>query len=222
MDKHPAPYSLNKREARKLLDFLHLAENLKNELRHSETSKGRKESVAEHSWRTVLIAVLLKNHLNRNLDWERLLSMIVVHDLAEARTGDTPIFEIEAREQKKQKERVAMVELHRMLPKRTGTWIFELWQEFEANETSEAKIANALDKLEAQVQHNEADLKSWIDWEKQRVFGGLNPATRISKPIIRLRNMVVNEAVKKLIMGGEDIASIRDSAKKARRISHRP
>src|ERR1051325_2336150 len=92
-----SPTFLKKKDAKRLLDFLHLAENLKNELRHSHTSTGRAESVAEHSWRTVLIAVLLRNYLSESLNWERLLAMILIHDLAEARTGDTPLFDIARR-----------------------------------------------------------------------------------------------------------------------------
>ena len=204
---------MKKKEAQQLLDFLHLAENLKNELRHSETSKGRAESVAEHSWRTVLIAVLLKNYLSEKLDWERLLAMIVIHDLAEARTGDVPIFKAAQRASKKKQEQEAMQGFRSILPSKAGDWVYDLWQEFELNKTSEARIANALDKLEAQVQHNEANLKTWIEWEKRRVFGGLDSATNINKPIIRFKNVVVNEAVKKLIEAGEDINHIRQSAK---------
>jgi len=216
MEKFSTSQPLKKKDAQGLLEFLHLAENLKNELRHSETSKGRPESVAEHSWRTVLIAVLLKKHLDQGLDWERLLAMIVIHDLAEARTGDVPIFEISLREGKKQREREAMMEFRSILPANTGQWIYELWEEFELNKTNEAKIANALDKLEAQVQHNEANLASWLDWEKQRVFGGLDSATSINKPIMRLKKAVVNEAVKKLLKAGEDIGRFRKNIPKAR------
>src|SRR5947207_10969118 len=95
------PTLLKKKDAKRLLEFLHLAENLKIQLRHSHTSTGRAESVAEHSWRTVLIAVLLRNYLSDSLNWERLLAMIVVHDLAEARTGDIPIFETARRAKQK-------------------------------------------------------------------------------------------------------------------------
>jgi len=209
MAKHRSGQTLRKREAKKLLAFLHLAENLKNEMRHSHTSKGRLESVAEHSWRTVLIAVLLRNYLGNGLNWERLLAMIVIHDLAEARTGDVPIFEIRSRTDKKQREEAAMRDFRSMLPDKMGSWLFDLWMEFESNQTREARIGHALDKLEAQVQHNEADLKTWLAWEKQRVFGGLDSVTRISKPIIRFKNAVINEAVRKLVMAGEDIEKLR-------------
>jgi putative hydrolases of HD superfamily len=204
--------ALDKKSAKRLLDFLHLAENLKNELRHSKTSTGRRESVAEHSWRTALMAVLLKEYLDPKLDWAKLVAMIVVHDLAETRTGDVPIFKADSRKQKKASEKRAMRELRSMLPSGTGKRVYQLWEEYELRQSLEARVVNALDKLEAQVQHNEADLNSWIEWEKVRVFGGLDSATSVSKPIIALKNAVIAEAIRKLQKAGEDINDLRKKA----------
>jgi putative hydrolase of HD superfamily len=139
--------------------------------------------------------------------------MVLVHDLAEARTGDVPIFQTSLREQKKSAERKAMREFRTQLPKDVGPWIYELWEEFEAKETAEAKIANALDKLEAQIQHNEADLKSWIEWEKIRVFGGLDAVTAVDQSIVQLKDATIKEAILKLKKGGEDITSLRKKAR---------
>jgi putative hydrolase of HD superfamily len=131
-----------------LVHFMHIAERLKDELRHSFTSGGRQESVAEHCWRVALLALLMKPYLPGRLDWERLLEMLIVHDLAEARTGDVPIFD--ARHgNKAEEERMAMNGYRELLPNAMGERISDLWEEFEAQETIESKIANALDKLEA-------------------------------------------------------------------------
>lgn len=212
MQNTPGPG--NKRFAKQLLDFLHLAENLKNEPRHSRTSRGRRESVAEHVWRTALMAVLLKPALNKKLNWERLLAMIIVHDLAEARTGDVPIFKTAPRQDKKASEQKAMREFQRRLPRKVGRWLYALWQECESKKTPEAKIANALDKLEAQLQHNEADLRSWIEWEKVRVFGGLDSVASVDKTVWQLKNAIITEAIHKLRKGGEDIGHLRKKAMK--------
>jgi putative hydrolase of HD superfamily len=207
---------LDKRSAKRLLDFLHVAENLKNELRHSETSRGRRESVAEHSWRMALMAVLLKPYLDGKLDWQKLLAMILAHDLAEARVSDVPIFKSELRKQKQIAEKKAMLEFRTMLGDTSGPWIYGLWEEFELKKTPEAKIANALDKLEAQLQHNEADLKSWIEWEKLRVFGGLDSVASVNKSIKVLKDVVIKEAIRKLEKGGENIRQLRKKAKRDR------
>jgi len=207
------PGQWNKRSAKQLLAFLHLAENLKNEFRHSRTSRGRRESVAEHVWRTALMAILLKPASARRLNWERLLAMIIIHDLAEARTGDVPIFDAVLRGDKKASEKKAMREFQRMLPRKTGQWLYDLWNEYESQKTPEAKFANALDKLEAQLQHNEADLRSWIEWEKVRIFGGLDAVASTDKTVRDLKDAIVSEAIQKLRQAGEDIGRLRKKAR---------
>ena len=79
-------------EPAKLLDILSVAEKLKCNTRHSYTSSGRKESVAEHSWRLALMALLLRDEFPE-ADMDRVLRMCIIHDLGEAFTGDIPAFE---------------------------------------------------------------------------------------------------------------------------------
>ncbi|MBR6781397.1 MAG: HD domain-containing protein, partial [Clostridia bacterium] len=73
------------------LDFLHTAEKLKCNTRHSWTSSGRQESVAEHSWRLALMALLCKNEYPE-IDIQKVITMCLLHDLGEAVTGDVPAF----------------------------------------------------------------------------------------------------------------------------------
>ena len=79
-------------DAREFLDILHVAERLKDAPRHCTTSKGRTESVAEHSWRMSLMALLLR-HEFPELDMDKVMSMCLIHDLGEAFTGDIPTFD---------------------------------------------------------------------------------------------------------------------------------
>ena len=78
-------------EVRALLDVLHIAERLKDELRHCETSKGRRESVAEHSWRLALMAFFMKDEFP-TLNMDKVIKMCLIHDLGECFTGDIPSF----------------------------------------------------------------------------------------------------------------------------------
>lgn len=78
-------------EVRALLDVLHIAERLKDELRHCETSRGRRESVAEHSWRLALMAFFMKDEFPA-LDMDKVIKMCLIHDLGECFTGDIPTF----------------------------------------------------------------------------------------------------------------------------------
>jgi putative hydrolase of HD superfamily len=183
-----------------LLQFAHVAEKLKCELRHSYTSTGRQESVAEHSWRVLMLAFLLRPYLPVTLNWERLAEMLIVHDLAEARTGDVAIFD-PAHAEKSELERSAIEEFRRMLPPVLGNRIQKLWEEFESRATPEAKIANALDKLEAQVQHNEALLSTWLDWEKAYVARGFTDVKLCDQSISTFADAVIMEATEKLASG---------------------
>src|ERR1700712_902199 len=76
-----------------ILKVLTLAERLKFELRHSYTSSGRQESVAEHSWRMSLMAVLIEP-LTKKIDTSRLLKMIIIHDLVEAEAKDISALDV--------------------------------------------------------------------------------------------------------------------------------
>ncbi len=156
-------------EAQKILKFLHFAENLKKLTRHSWLSDGRQESVAEHTWRISIMFLLVEPHLGIKVDALKTLEMIVIHDIIEVIAGDVWAFDTfnkETKELKIQKEQAAIEEIRTMLDNETGDKFHTLWYEFEDKQTNEAKVANALDKLEAQVQHNEADLSTWLDIEK--------------------------------------------------------
>ena len=144
------------------LEFLHRAEQLKCAPRHSWTSSGRRESVAEHSWRLGLAAWLLKEEFPQ-IDLERLLELCLLHDLGEAVTGDVPCFEKEAVHEREEER--AVKRLAEILPEEKGREFLERLSEFEKGETPEGKIARALDKMEAVIQHNEADMATWLPLE---------------------------------------------------------
>lgn len=163
----------SKIEAKKILEFLHIAENLKKLIRHSWLSDGRRESVAEHTWRMSLMFLLVEPHLGITVDAKKTLEMIIIHDIIEALVGDIPAFEqfnAETKLQKIKMETEAIDEIRRTLDNQTGEKFHALWHEFENKETNEAKVANALDKLEAQIQHNEADVSTWLDIEKEMLY----------------------------------------------------
>ena len=146
---------------------LRLAEKLKLELRHSWLSNGRRESVAEHTWRMSFMAILLHEKLEEPVNLERVLKMIIIHDLVEAEVGDIPAFETSERMRMKQDlEREAIDRIRDMIGSSVGDDIYTLWHEFEDKETPESKFAQALDKLEAQIQHNEADYDTWNEIER--------------------------------------------------------
>ena len=148
--------------ARGFMDFLHVLERLKCNTRHGWTSTGRRESVAEHSYRLCAMAFLLRDEFP-GIDMDRVLRMCIVHDWGEAVTGDIPSFlKTDADEAT---ETDAVGGLTAMLPdKKAG--LDALFSELLALETPEAKLYKALDRIEAVIQHNEAPLDTWIELER--------------------------------------------------------
>ncbi len=149
-------------EPGKLLDILSVAEKLKCNTRHSYTSSGRKESVAEHSWRLALMALLLRDEFPE-ADMDHVLRMCLIHDLGEAFTGDIPAFE--KSEGAGQREEELLEAWVGSFPAPQGPELLALLREMDALETPEARIYKALDNLEAVIQHDEADIATWLPLE---------------------------------------------------------
>jgi len=89
-----------------------------------------------------------------------------------------------------------------------GEEIFNLWIEFEQKETFEAKVANALDKLEAQIQHNEADINTWIDIEYKMSFM-LAKHTEFDSILTLFKNIIEEEAEIKITDAGLNVNDLR-------------
>ena len=151
-------------EPKQLLDILSVAEKLKCNTRHCDTSSGRRESVAEHSWRMTLMAMLLTGiEEYRDIDMDRVIRMCLIHDLGEAFTGDIPTFlKSNANEEKEEAIFDRWVETFPSPQKEE--WL-GLLKEMKALESREARLYKALDKLEAVIQHNESDIESWLPLE---------------------------------------------------------
>jgi putative hydrolase of HD superfamily len=149
-------------EPREFLDILHVAERLKDTPRHCTTSKGRRESVAEHSFRIALMAMLLRNEFP-DLDIDKVTRMCLIHDLGECFTGDIPTFLKTSADEKN--EELLLDRWVRSLPAPVSQELSTLYAEMNAQKTPEAKLYKSLDKLEAVIQHNESDLSTWTENE---------------------------------------------------------
>ena len=158
-----------------LIEFLGVVEKLKCNTRHSWTTSGRKESVAEHSWRLSLFAMLCADEYP-DLDMNKVVRMCIIHDLGEAITGDVPSFE--KTETNEMTEREAWDQLICMLPTPYAGEFAALYAEMEAKKTPEAKLYKALDNMEAVISHNEASLDTWIplEYELNLTYGEENAA----------------------------------------------
>ena len=149
-------------DTKELLKIMHTAEKLKDAARHCYTSGGRRESVAEHSWRISLLAYFIRDEYPE-VDMDKVIRMCLIHDLGEAFTGDIPAFKKTGADSEREKQLLfAWVD---SLPQPFAQEMRELYTEMEALETEEAKIYKALDKVEAIIQHNESDISTWAENE---------------------------------------------------------
>lgn len=144
---------------KQILDFLYQVEGLKTKLRHSWLSSGRRESVAEHTWRMALMVILLAPYLTKKINQEKALKMVIVHDLVEVKGQDYVAFKKKP-ENKTELERVALKRLVRRLPFNIARRLISLWEEYEANQTKEAWFVKSLDKMEVLIQHMQSNIKT--------------------------------------------------------------
>ena len=156
-----------------LIDTLTVAEKLKCATRHCYTSSGRHESVAEHSWRISLMAMLLTNEFP-HADMNKVIRMCLIHDLGEAFTGDIPTFDKTSADTAN--EDAILAQWVATLPDGPRQEFSTLLTEMNAMESEEAKIYKALDKLEAVIQHNESDISTWLplEYDLQLRYGAEN------------------------------------------------
>ncbi|MEW4326881.1 HD domain-containing protein [Rossellomorea marisflavi] len=184
-----------------IMNLIHLSQKLKMEMRHSWLSDGRQESVAEHTWRVSLMAILVEPYLDKSVEMEKLLKMIIIHDLVEAEAGDVPAFDTmgngKTKALKQEREERAIENIRDMIPGEVGLELYTLWHEFEAKETYEAKVANALDKLEVQIQHNEADLSTWLDVEVDMTYA-MGRHVEFDSFLTKLKDLIEMEGHEKI------------------------
>lgn len=136
------------------LAFLREAERLKDVVRNSYTSKGRRESTAEHTWRLCLTAMVFQDELG-DLDFLKLLKICVLHDLGEAINGDIPAIAQGSIPDKGRRERADLLQLMEALPAALREEFLGLWDEYENASSPEGRAVKALDKIETILQHNQ-------------------------------------------------------------------
>ena len=180
---------------KEFLDILHVAERLKDTLRHSTSSGGKPESVAEHSWRTSLMALLL-THEFPDTDIHKVIAMCLVHDLGECFTGDIPVFL--KTDQDGEAEDALLRQWVDSLPEEVSKDLTTLYREMEARETAEAKLYRALDKLEALIQHNEAPIETWAENEYDLNKTYAFDVVAFSSWLTDLRNEILQDTLNKI------------------------
>lgn len=155
-----------------ILDFIVEIEKLKNVYRKTRpVGLERYENSAEHSWQICLTALMLKDFANEPIQIDRVIQMLLIHDLGEIDTGDTLVYQGQT-EEEAQQEANAVKRILSILPEEMAQKYIDLWLEFEAAETADARFAKAIDRVPPILQNLNADGFSWKKHNiaKEQVF----------------------------------------------------
>ncbi|MBS5334522.1 MAG: phosphohydrolase [Clostridiales bacterium] len=180
---------------RNLLDILAVAERLKDTLRHCYTSKGRHESVAEHSWMMTLMAFFMRDQFPE-ADMDKVIRMCIIHDLGECFTGDIPTFDKNKEDEKTEEQ--LLKQWVDSLPEEYSQELRQLYSEMELRESREAKIYKAIDSLEALIQHNFSDISTWIPKEYSLNMTYADDKVEFSDYLKELRNEIREDTILKI------------------------
>ena len=165
-EKNLAP---EKERLEKQICFIVEVDKVKNIFRQTYLADGeRKENDAEHSWHLALMAVLLQEHMEDKADLTKVMIMVLIHDLVEIDAGDTYAYDEKGAQTKREREVKAADRIFGLLPEDQGQYFRELWEEFEAYETPEAKFAHLLDNFQPLLLNDASGGRSWKEYGVHR------------------------------------------------------
>ena len=149
--------------------FILEIDKVKNIFRQTPLSDGnRKENDAEHSWHIALMAILLKEHAEDEVDVLKVMTMVLLHDLVEIDAGDTYAYDSVGMQSKREREVKVADRIFGLLPEDQGAYFRALWDEFEAYETADAKYAHLLDNFQPMLLNDASDGVSWREHEVKK------------------------------------------------------
>lgn len=150
------------KELDQIFRFLLEIDKAKSVYRQTPVSDAsRKENDAEHSWHLAVMAMLLGDFANEKVDVAKVMSMVLIHDLVEIYAGDTYAYDEAGKTTQREREVKAADRLYALLPEKQGKKLRSLWDEFEEEQTPEAKFAHALDHVQPTMLNHATGGISW-------------------------------------------------------------
>lgn len=144
------------------IEFIIEVDKLKTILRQSRTIQERKrENDAEHSWHLTLMAIILQEHANADVEILRVLKMLIIHDIVEIDAGDTFAYDEHGHEDKTKREEKAFQRIYNLLPEDQYRELYQLWREFEDRLSPESKFAASLDRLHPMLLNFHTEGATW-------------------------------------------------------------
>ena len=151
---------------RKQIEFAQLMDKQKNIFRQNHLAdNSRRENDAEHAWHMAVMAYLFREHANEDIDISKVILMCLIHDVVEIEAGDTYAYDEEAKKSQREREEIAKKHIFGMLPSDQGRELEALFDEFEVQETAEARFAKAMDNLQPVLLHEANGGEDWKEHE---------------------------------------------------------
>ncbi|MBE5890742.1 MAG: HD domain-containing protein [Lachnospiraceae bacterium] len=185
---------------KKQLDFAVLIDREKNIFRQTHlTGHGRAENDAEHAWHMAIMAYLLREYANEEVDIGKVMLMCLIHDIVEIEAGDTYAYDEENLKTQKAREDAAKEHIYSVLPEDQKQELIALFDEFEAYQTPESKFAHAMDNLQPLLLNDDND---GGDWERHhvtysQVYGRQSKTKLGSEQLFGVVDEILKEHVKK-------------------------
>lgn len=154
---------MDKERLEKQFDFFREIDKEKFIFRQTHLTDGkRRENDAEHAWHMAIMTILLSEYANEEIDVLKTVTMLLIHDLVEIDAGDTYAYDEEGKKTQHEREEKAAERIFGILPEDQGKKLRELWEEFEAYETKEAKFAHTMDNIQPAMLNAAIDGADWV------------------------------------------------------------
>ena len=151
-----------KEKLEKQLDFIREIDKEKEIFRQTYLADAsRKENDAEHAWHMAIMTMLLSEYANEKIDVLKTVGMLLIHDIVEIDAGDTYAYDEAGKATQHEREQKAAERMYGLLPKEQGEPLLELWEEFEAQQTPEARFARTMDNIQPMMLNDYTSGKAW-------------------------------------------------------------
>lgn len=185
---------------KKQMEFSLEIDKVKNILRQTHLSgHGRRENDAEHSWHMAIMAYLLKEYANEEVDIAKVMLMCLIHDIVEIDAGDTYAYDEENLKTQKEREDAAKERIFSILPKEQKEELIALFDEFEAYETPESKFAHAMDNLQPLMLNNSNGGSDWQEHQvsAEQVYKRQSKTKLGSEKLFEVTDQMIQENIRK-------------------------
>lgn len=162
----------------------------------------RRENDAEHSWHLAMMAIVLSEYSDEEIDLLKVVKMVLIHDIVEIDAGDTFLYDQNKSHDNTEEELKAAQRIFGLLPEKQGLEFIELWKEFETGITPEAKFARSMDKLEPLLQNTSNNGGTWEEFgvKYQSVYDKKKIIKEGSKELWNFAEKIIDESVEKGIL----------------------